>query len=198
MEGLPQGEISTQVGDFTYFYDARCFFQGHRGLLPKLVEMTVGSWEGETAVDLFSGVGLFSFPLARRYRKVMAVEGDQISARYARLNVRRNKVENLETVNQAVETWLVDKLPTGLDRLVVDPPRTGLSVKVRTILLDRRPARITYVSCHPAALARDLRQLQKGYTVESVVFFDLFPQTGHMETVVQLVATAETPQPAQT
>jgi 23S rRNA (uracil1939-C5)-methyltransferase len=58
--------------------------------------------------------------------------------------------------------------------------------------MDRRPARLTYVSCHPAALARDLRQLQEAYRIESIVFFDMFPQTGHMETVVQLVAIEET------
>ncbi len=190
VEGLPHGEVSTRVGDFTCAYDARCFFQGHRGLLPKLVEMTVGPWEGETVVDLYAGVGLFSLPLTKRYRRVLAVEGDQIGARYARLNVRRNRVDNLETVNQAVETWL-PALPAGLDRLVLDPPRGGLSTRVRDLLMDRRPARITYVSCHPAALARDLRQLQRGYTIESLVFFDLFPQTGHMETVVQMVRMEE-------
>lgn len=188
VEGLPHGEVTTRVGDFTYAYDARCFFQGHRGLLPQLIERTVGPWEGETAVDLYSGVGLFSLPLTKKYRRVIGVEGDQIGSRYARLNVRRNRVDNLETVNQAVETWL-SALPAGLDRLVADPPRGGLSTRVRDFILIRLPARITYVSCHPAALARDLRQLQRSYTVESVVFFDLFPQTGHMETVVQLVRT---------
>lgn len=186
VEGLPHGEVSTRVGEFTYAYDARCFFQGHRGLLPQLVERTVGSWEGDMAVDLYSGVGLFSLPLTKHYRRVLAVEGDQIGSRYARLNVRRNRVDNLETVNQAVETWLPE-LPAGLDRLVLDPPRGGLAPRVRALVMERRPARITYVSCHPAALARDLRQLQREYTIESLVFFDLFPQTGHMETVVQLV-----------
>ena len=50
----------------------------------------------------------------------------------------------------------------------------------------RRPARLTYVSCHPAALAHDLRQLQEAYVIESLAFIDLFPQTGHMEVVVQM------------
>jgi len=59
----------------------------------------VGSWTGKTAVDLYSGVGLFSLPLARCYEKVTAVEADQIGARYARLNVRRNHVPNVELVN---------------------------------------------------------------------------------------------------
>jgi 23S rRNA (uracil1939-C5)-methyltransferase len=187
VEGLPHGEVSSRVGDFVYAYDARCFFQGHRGLLPKLVATTVGSWEGELAIDLYAGVGLFSLPLGRLYKRVIAVESDQIGSRYARLNVRRNKLPNVELVNKAVESWL-PALPLELDRLVVDPPRGGLSPRVRDVVMDRRPARLTYVSCHPAALARDLRQLQEAYRIESIVFFDMFPQTGHMETVVQLAA----------
>jgi 23S rRNA (uracil1939-C5)-methyltransferase len=187
--GLPHGEVSTRVGDFTYAYDARCFFQSHRGLLPRLVETVAGPWEGETAVDLYAGVGLFSLPLARRYAKVIAVESDQIAARYARLNLRRNRLPGIEVVNQVVESWL-PKLPRGVDRLVLDPPRGGLAPRARDLLMARRPQRLTYVSCHPAALARDLRQLQEGYAVESLAFIDLFPQTGHMEVVVQMVLRA--------
>lgn len=194
--GLPHGEIALQVGDFTYTYDARVFFQGHRGLLPLLVDRTVGSWTGETAIDLYAGVGLFSLPLSRLYKRVVAVEGDPIASRYARLNVRRNKAANVEMASKAVESWLGD-LPEAVDRMVVDPPRAGLSYKVRSSLLLRPPARLTYVSCHPAALARDLRLLQKIYRIESVTLFDLFPQTGHMETVVQLVAHGESAPPGE-
>lgn len=185
--GLPQGEVTTTVGGFTYAYDARTFFQGHRSLLPRLVERTVGPWTGKLAVDLYSGVGLFSLPLSRLYEKVVAVEADQIGSRYARLNVRRNRTENVEVVQRVVESW-IPELPEGVDRVVVDPPRAGLDFAVRKALLARRPRRITYVSCHAAALARDLRILDVAYRIESVTFVDLFPQTGHMETIVQLEA----------
>ena len=184
--GLPQGEVTLAVGGLEYAYDARCFFQAHRGLLPRLVELAVGPWEGETAVDLYAGVGLFTLPLARRYRRVVAVEGERISARYARTNARRQHLK-VEVVAQAVESW-VPALPERLDRLVVDPPRAGLASPVRRAILERRPARLTYVSCHAATLARDLRHLSTAYEVESLALIDLFPQTGHMETVVQLLA----------
>jgi 23S rRNA (uracil1939-C5)-methyltransferase len=184
---LPHGEVSTTVGDFVYAYDARCFFQSHRGLLPRLVETVIGRWEGETAVDLYAGVGLFSLPLGRRYRRVTAVEADQIGARYARLNARRNRLPGVDVVNQAVESW-IKELPASVDRVVLDPPRGGLPMRARQALMARRPARLTYVSCHPAALARDLRQLQEAYAIESVACIDLFPQTGHMEVVVQMGA----------
>lgn len=183
--GLPSGEVTLTVGDFTYGYDARTFFQGHRGLLPRLVEAVVGPWEGEEAYDLYAGVGLFTLPLARRYGRVVAVEADTNATRYARNNMRRNRIANVEVVSKAVESWL-PALPEGASRVVVDPPRAGLVAKVRQALLQSRPQRLTYVSCHPAALARDLRFLTAAYDLEKVTLFDLFPQTGHMEAVVQM------------
>ncbi|HEV8630830.1 MAG TPA: methyltransferase, partial [Thermoanaerobaculia bacterium] len=182
---LPHGEVSLTVGDLVYRLDARCFFQAHRSLVAKLVERAVGSWEGERAVDLYAGVGLFSLPLARRYRAVTAVEGERVAARYARGNAQRNKLANVEVVAQAVESW-VRGLPAGTDRVVVDPPRGGLAAPVRRALLDKLPARVTYVSCHAATLARDLRELVDAYRLESLTLFDLFPQSGHMESVAQL------------
>jgi 23S rRNA (uracil1939-C5)-methyltransferase len=184
--GLPHGELTRRVGDFDYAFDARCFFQGHRGLLAPLVATVVGEERGALAFDLYGGVGLFALPLARRYARVVLVEGDRIAGRFARRNARANRVANLEVVPQAVESWVAAGLPDGADRVIVDPPRDGLSNTVRALLATRAPARITYVSCHAAALARDLRALAGRYEVEWLVLLDLFPQTGHMEAVVEL------------
>jgi 23S rRNA (uracil1939-C5)-methyltransferase len=194
VEGLPHGEVSTAVAGFSYSYDARCFFQGHRGLLSRLVDTVVGAdpadpggagGSGGLAYDLYAGVGLFSLPLCRTHERVIAVEADPIAARYSRLNARRNRLPNLETVSQVVESW-IPNLPAGVDRVIVDPPRAGLTSRVRRTLLEKRPRRLTYVSCHAAALARDLHHLSAAYRLESITLFDLFPQTGHMEAVVQL------------
>jgi 23S rRNA (uracil1939-C5)-methyltransferase len=193
IEGLPHGEVALTldgppgVGELTYTYDARCFFQTHRELAGELMRRAVGAWEGETAYDLYAGVGLLALPLARRYRRVVAVEGDRVSARHARNNARRNRAANLQVEARAVESW-IDRLPEGAARVVVDPPRAGLSRKVRHTLFRARPERLTYVSCHPATLARDLKGLRAAYRVESLALLDLFPQSGHVEAVVQLVA----------
>lgn len=195
VEGLPHGELRRKVGSFEYRFDARCFFQGHAGLLEKLVEVVVGSATGATAADLYGGVGLFALPLARRYSRVLMVEGDRIATRFARKNARANfpdlaedisGAQGLEIVGQAVETWVGSGLAENLDRIVVDPPRDGLSAAVRRLLVLRPPKRMTYVSCHPAALGRDLRELSEVMAIESLVLLDLFPQTGHMEAVLQL------------
>jgi len=186
IEGLPQGDVTFEAAGFTYAYDARCFFQGHRGLLEKLVEHAVGSWEGEEAFDLYAGVGLFALPLARRYEKVTAVEGDRVAARFARNNARRNKAKNVLAEAQAIETW-ISNLPEGAERVVVDPPRAGLATRVRALLRQRKARRLSYVSCHAATLARDLKYLDPIYELESLALLDLFPQTGHIEVVAQLV-----------
>ncbi|HEX5757760.1 MAG TPA: TRAM domain-containing protein, partial [Thermoanaerobaculia bacterium] len=184
--GLPHGEVAVEAAGSTYTYDARCFFQAHRGLLPRLIEAAVGPWEGGEAFDLYCGVGLFTLPLARRYGRVVGLEGDRVAARYARNNTRRNRLPNAEIESSGVEGW-IEALPESPDRVLVDPPRTGLPPPVRRALLERRAGRLTYVSCDPATLARDLAVLRRAYAVESVTLLDLFPQTGHIETVVQMV-----------
>lgn len=192
VEGLPHGEVTVQVGEFRLAFDARCFFQSHRALLPALVEEAVGDWTGEEAFELYSGVGLFSLPLARRYAKVRAVEGDRVAVRHARNNARRNRVTNLTVDSQSAESWL-NVIPEGAERVLLDPPRAGLSPKVRRGLIDRRPRRLTYVSCHAATLARDLRSLCRFFDLESLTALDLFPQTGHLEAVAQLKLKEKAP-----
>ncbi len=192
VDGLPHGEIRLTVPlpggeSYDYAYDARCFFQAHRDLVPKLVQLAVGDWRGEQAFDLYAGVGLFALPLAGRYAGVTAVEGDSIAARYARRNARTHDLDSkIEVQHLALESW-IGYLPDSPDRVLVDPPRDGLSTTVRRALRDSRPARLTYVSCHPATLARDIRAMADTFRLESLDLLEMFPQTGHMEAVAQLV-----------
>jgi 23S rRNA (uracil1939-C5)-methyltransferase len=176
--------VTLAAGDDEYGFDARTFFQGHRGLLDDLIGSVVAEKSGEVAFDLYAGVGLFSLPLARRYRKVVAVEGDRIAARYLRKNAQRARLD-IEVQAKSVEA-AIREVPIGIDRVVVDPPRAGLGYRVRSDLFDRRPRHLTYVSCHPAVLARDLKHLCRIYQLEQVTYLDLFPQTGHIELVAQL------------
>lgn len=188
ISGLPHGPVTITVGEFHYQLDARCFFQAHRELLPSFVEAVVGRVEGETAIDLYAGVGLLTLPLALRYSRVIAVESDRVAARYARQNAKNHRLTGIEVVPKAVESW-IREMPESVDRVIVDPPRAGLSPPARRRILALHPIRITYVSCHAAALARDLRELLADYRIERLTLFDLFPQTGHMEAVVQLASS---------
>jgi 23S rRNA (uracil1939-C5)-methyltransferase len=185
IEGLPRGTVERRVGRWTFEHDARAFFQAHAGLLGDLQRVVCGRSSGELAVDLYAGVGLFTLALASRYRKVIAVESDRVAARFAVRNVRSNGLANVEVVSLSAESW-AKSMPEGVDRVVVDPPRLGLPRPLRRALIEARVPLLTYASCHPATLARDLRDLVSAYSVRSVTLVDLFPQTGHIEMVVDL------------
>ena len=191
LAGLPGGALEVEVLGRRLTYDARTFFQAHGGLLEALARAAVGSFEGEAAVELYAGIGFFTVGLAGRYGAVTAVEGESVAARYARNNLRLNGLRHCRIERAAVESWVDGKaggegLAPGLDRVLVDPPRVGLAWNVRRALLRAAPARLTYVSCDPATLARDLGELTRDFDLESIAFFDMFPQTAHLETVVQL------------
>jgi 23S rRNA (uracil1939-C5)-methyltransferase len=185
VEPLPRGAVTRRVGPWTFEHDARAFFQAHAGLIGDLQHEVCGRARGQLAVDLYAGVGLFSLPLSRRYQRVIAVESDRVAARFAARNARANGCGNVEIAPVSAETW-GRSMPPGVDRVVVDPPRTGLPRPLRRALNAARVRRLTYASCHPATLARDLRDLASEYTLERLVLLDLFPQTGHLEMVAEL------------
>jgi 23S rRNA (uracil1939-C5)-methyltransferase len=148
--------------------------------------------EAGDAADLYAGVGLFTLPLAQRHARVHAVESEPAAAEFLAGNAERNRVRNV-TVETASVEQAVARLPGGLARIVVDPPRTGLSPPVRSALLALAPRRLTYVSCDVATLARDLKAMAAGFALESLALLDLFPQTSHLEAVAQLRAVGPTP-----
>ncbi len=143
----------------------------------------MGDAKGEWAVDLYAGVGLFAVKLAERFAKVMAVESGGSGFRDLEHNFTGKCA-----VNANVEDYLagLDETP---DFILADPPRAGLGKPVVKELARIRAPRLTIVSCDPATLARDLRGLiAEGYRIEKITLVDLFPQTFHLETVVELSA----------
>jgi 23S rRNA (uracil1939-C5)-methyltransferase len=163
------------------------FFQVNRFLIDRLVECAIGGAKGEWAVDLYAGVGLFSAKLAERFDKVTAVESSSSSLRDLAHNFAQ------AAVNANVEDYLA-----GLEQtpgfILADPPRAGLGKVVVKQLARIRAPRLTIVSCDPATLARDLQALiAENYRIEKITLVDLFPQTFHLETVVELSASAIPP-----
>jgi 23S rRNA (uracil1939-C5)-methyltransferase len=180
-------ELRLTVRGEVYRYDAQTFFQTNPTLLGPLIDAAVGDASGETAIDLYSGVGLFTLPLLRRFRSVMAVESNPTSARFARWNLKDAGFDPAAVNVVNVADWL-NSVSAQIDFILLDPPRVGAESNVIKGILDLHPARISYVSCDPATLARDLKKVVAGgYFVQSLAAFDLFPQTHHVETVVHLV-----------
>ncbi len=123
---------------------------------------------------------------------MIGVEGDSVGAGFALSNLARAGLTNGRIVTRDVGQWLDHDAQALLnqtppDFLLLDPPRTGAESRVIAGILNLKPKRISYVSCDPATLARDLRKLiAGGYTLDSIAAFDMFPQTHHVETVVHL------------
>ncbi len=178
------GFLTYLVSGQSYQVGAGAFFQGNRHLIPALVEIVTQGRSGGLALDLYAGGGLFSLPLAGQFESLVAVESSSASFR----DLRRNLPPNAKAVRSTAETYLqnVGKRLRP-DLIVVDPPRSGLGAKAARSLTDCRARRVTYVSCDPATLARDLAVLTAaGYRVERAHLVDLFPQTYHLETVLHL------------
>lgn len=176
-----------RCGEHTYRVGLGSFFQANRFLVERLVELAVGEERGDRAWDLYAGVGLFSLPLASRFREVTAVETAASSVRELRENLRgtRHRVVAAETA--AFLRQAADRREPAPELVVVDPPRDGLGAPVTSQLGKIRPQRITYVSCDPATLSRDLAALlESGYRLARMHLIDLFPQTFHLESVTHL------------
>ncbi|MFN2406804.1 MAG: class I SAM-dependent RNA methyltransferase [Pyrinomonadaceae bacterium] len=179
-------ELTLAIGNERYSYNAEGFFQINAGLLPPLVEFALGHAAGEMAIDLYCGVGLFTLPLARRFKQVIGIEANSVATRFARRNLERAELQNVRIVTAGVGDLFRQKAITA-DFVLLDPPRAGAESVVIKGIVDSRAAQVIYVSCDPATLARDLKKLiAGGYAIESLAAFDLFPQTHHVETVVRL------------
>ena len=161
------------------------FFQVNRFLIQQMADAVVGGAAGEHALDLYSGVGLFSLPLAKQFAKVTAVESGSGAVRDMEFNASRAGVK-VHAVGAIVEEYL-RTMEARPDFVLADPPRTGLGKTVVSKLVEWKPERITVVSCDPPTFARDLAGLTAGgYQVEELTLIDLFPQTFHIETICKL------------
>ena len=184
-----QGTIHQHIAGFEFTFGVRSFFQGNRLLIEQLVSAATDDARGEIAFDLYAGAGLFSLPVAKHFEQVYAVEGSKLSGQHGINNAKANRVKNVEYALKSVEAWLkydAPKLPRP-DWVLLDPPRAGAGEIVVNRLMELKPTRITYISCDPATLARDLKIFTKtNYKIDSIVGLDMFPQTYHVETVVKL------------
>ncbi len=186
IEGLIAGAIAYPAAGFSFRVSHNSFFQVNRFLIDRLLEEALNGAEGETALDLYSGVGLFALPLASRFGSVSAVESGAAASKDLWFNARQAGLTVLAQ-QKSVEAYL-EQSQTRFDFVIADPPRAGLGVKVARRLLETKPRTLVIVSCDPATLARDLAILRAAYAIDRIVMLDLFPQTFHIETIARLRA----------
>lgn len=191
---VPGPTLVRESGSFTFEVSPASFFQANDSILPALVERVrrlAQGTRGRTALELFSGIGLFTVELAGLFEKVTAVERSPEAALLCRMNARGAGRDNIRFICSDAADWMRavgSAAPHACDLVLLDPPRTGAGTEVMARILEWNPESILYVSCDPNTLVRDLALLpQREYRIEYVEGFDLFPQTYHFETVVRML-----------
>ena len=174
--GDPYNQLSTP-------HPAGAFMQAHqRGNQALIEEVIRGVGDARHILELYAGSGNLTLPLARAHpeRRLVALEYD--TAAVAALNQVAHELTAEGNPRISAFAQSIDQLPEGdFDHIVLDPPRAGAAPVIEAIA-QHPTSKVTYISCHPAALARDLRTLAAhGWRVESARIFHLFPHSGHAE-----------------
>ncbi|WP_336219739.1 23S rRNA (uracil(1939)-C(5))-methyltransferase RlmD [Citrobacter amalonaticus] len=194
----PQSERLEAVSGQTPWYESnglrlnfspRDFIQVNEGVNQKMVARAL-EWldvqPDDRVLDLFCGMGNFTLPLATRAASVVGVEGVPELVEKGRENARQNALQNVTFFHENLEEDVTRQpwAKNGFDKVLLDPARAG-AAGVMQHIIKLQPGRIVYVSCNPATLARDSEALLRaGYHIQRLAMLDMFPHTGHLESMV--------------
>jgi 23S rRNA (uracil1939-C5)-methyltransferase len=160
------------------------FLQVNPGLWKAMVQEVEGHFKKSSdaiVTELYCGSGFFTVPIAPHVEKIFACDENPKAIQFAKTH---HSAKNIDWICARTEDH---KIPKETTDILVDPPRAGLHKNVTEQLLKLKPRSISYVSCDPASLSRDLKQLAKDYRVQRLILLDLFSQTYHFETIAKLV-----------
>lgn len=186
--------LNLKIGDFHFDLHPASFFQANSSLTGEFITYICHDLSGTGLLDLYGGFGAYSLTLAKSFDQIWLVDGNKDAVNSAQKSAAEQNIKNITMKAQFCEAFL--KAMSEIERkkishIIVNPPRTGLTEIVRRALNKRNfPAlkSVTYVSCDPQTLKRDLSEIIKttGAQLESLQPFDMFPQTNHIENVVRL------------
>ncbi len=191
------GYLTHEASGYKYRVSHLSFFQVNRFLIEDLLKTVTANAQGALALDLYSGVGFFTLPLARTFQRVVSVDANLAATRDLYANAEAAGV-SITSHNEHAEEFL-KKTEEKPGFVILDPPRAGLGAEAAEKLAELGAEQIVYLSCDPSTLARDLAVLTGSprkpkeitgpsvrYEITEMHLFDLFPQTFHIETFVRL------------
>ncbi len=189
---LESGDIHPNFmhSDLLFTYSPFGFVQNHPEQSGHIYDWIVKSnTNSKKVLDLYCGIGISSLLLAKAGKKVMGIELNPISIDLAKQNAKQNQIDGSEFLCASAEDSTRKTLHSFKpDALIVNPPKAGIAPEIIQELGGSSIQTITYISCNPPTLARDLAQLVKeGFELKDLQGFDMFPQTTHVETTAQLV-----------
>lgn len=185
-----QDWIEERLCGLTFRISDRSFMQANWPM-NEIMARCIGDWvepsTGPRVLELYAGVGTLGLPLARQGAYVTEVESNPYALKDARHAAKHNHVGRSRFRNLSADSMLRGVERTEYDLVLLDPPRSGLSEAVAQRLSEIQIPRLLYLSCDSPTLARDLSRLcAAGYRISRVQPFDMFPQTAHLETLVEL------------
>lgn len=183
--------ITEKIGDFNFNLLPTSFFQLNPIQTNKLyatVKKLCKLSFKENVIDAYCGVGTIGMYISKNAKEVVGIEINEDSITNAIANAKLNKVKNIRFINGDATVEIPKLVNEGFnaDIMVFDPPRTGLSNDIKSLINSTLPKRIVYVSCNPSTLSKDLGELKGKYNVKSITPFDMFPFTSHIESVTLL------------
>lgn len=185
---LHHNGIEYQINNFRFNVKNDSFYQINEEIMV-LIYQQIFDWiesSNLNIVDAFSGVGTIGSYITNKANKVYSIEINQIATMLAKSNILKNKLKNLEVINDDANDWIV-KNAKKIDLVIFDPPREGLKKQSIEALIQSKIKKIIYLSCDPKTLVRDLKELiNNNYLIKEVIPYDMFPQTHHIETLVLL------------
>lgn len=181
-----------QVDGLRLDFSPRDFIQVNDAVNQQMVAQALEWLEiqpDDRVLDLFCGMGNFTLPLARRAKAVVGIEGVATLVANGQYNAHKNLLSNASFFHQNLEED-VERQPwaqQGFDKVMLDPARAG-AAGVMSHIVKLAPARVVYVSCNPTTLARDSKALlSAGYRLARVRMLDMFPHTGHLESMALFI-----------
>jgi len=172
-------------GNQRYTISPMTFFQSHWRLnntVIEFIENCLQPLRNKKILDMYSGAGNFSIPLATD-ADVTGVEGNPYAIADGVRNLKINNIKNCRFINSSAENF---QIKDKFDILILDPPRAGITNSLMEMIFSLSPDKIVYVSCNPSTLSRDLKKLLSIYHLESLRMVDFFPQTSHIESLAYL------------
>jgi len=187
------GFITEKINDLWFKIGIDSFYQINPRLMSGFynkIKDYVSLSKDQTVLDLFCGVGSIGLCLAPLTKQVWGVEVGSDMVELAKSNAEINKIKNISFFASDVRRFLNigDKPFDKIDYVVINPPRCGLSNKVKRAILRLKPKGILYSSCNPESLFDDLESFKEEYNLDFIELFDFFPHTSHLETLVGLKA----------
>ena len=187
------GYIEDKLGDFKFKISPLSFYQVNPIQAEKLYNIAVESaniTSKDIVFDLYCGIGTISLFMAKYAKKVYGIEIVEQAVKDAIENAKMNNIKNTEFIVGDVEKVLDNLIKTRKiipDVVMVDPPRKGLDKTTIQNILNIKPRKLIYISCNPATLVRDLKELEQFYDIKTIKPIDMFPYTSHVECVVAMI-----------